>query len=118
MALPLVSFHKCFCDSWLISIGDPYSDSVILWTRISPMQANVNSNATVSGWVPLYNHGPAINSSFVTTAPICVQYKVARTADFAVVESSGTAYTSSDIDYTVKVCSHSIYGIQDSSKHL
>ena len=82
------------------------------------MQANVNSNATVSGWVPLYNHGPAINSSFVTTAPICVQYKVARTADFAVVESSGTAYTSSDIDYTVKVCSHSIYGIQDSSKHL
>lgn len=67
------------------------------------MVANVNSNATVSDWVPLYNHGPAINSSFVTTAPICVEYKVSLTEDFAVVVSSGTAYTSSDIDYTVKV---------------
>jgi len=85
-----------------IASGDPYSDSVILWTRVAPMVASVDSNATVSGYVPLYNHGPVQN---VTTAPICVQYKVAKTADFREVESSGTAYTSSDVDYTVKVSS-------------
>lgn len=86
-----------------VASGDPYPNSVILWTRVSPMMADVDSNATVSGWVPLYNHGPAINSSFVTTAPICVDYKVSLTDDFKNVTTSGTAYTSSDIDYTVKV---------------
>ncbi|KAK3654452.1 hypothetical protein LTR56_004082 [Elasticomyces elasticus] len=64
------------------------------------MVANVASNASVSGYVPLYNHGPNLT---VSTAPICVQFKVAKTADFAEVESSGTVYTSSDVDYTVKV---------------
>lgn len=77
-----------------VASGDPYPDSVILWTRASPMFADVNSNATDSGYVPLYYHGP----KQVSTAPVCVEFKVARTADFAVVESSGTAYTSSDID--------------------
>lgn len=64
------------------------------------MVDDVNSNSTVSGYVPLYNHGPNVT---VSTAPVCVECKVARTADFKNVESSGTAYTSSDIDYTVKV---------------
>ncbi|KAK5129955.1 hypothetical protein LTR08_002672 [Meristemomyces frigidus] len=82
-----------------VASGDPWADSVILWTRASPMVADVNSNATVSGYAPLYGHGP----KQVSTAPVCVEFKVARTADFAEVESSGTAYTSSDIDYTVKV---------------
>ncbi|KAI7162536.1 hypothetical protein KC352_g26669, partial [Hortaea werneckii] len=82
-----------------IASGDPYADSVILWTRASPIQGNVASNASVRGYVPLYNHG----GIDVSTAPVCVEFKVARTADFAEVESSGTAYTSSDIDYTVKV---------------
>ena len=63
------------------------------------MVANVDSNTTDEGYVPLFWHGP----KQVSTAPVCVEYKVARTADFAEVESSGTAYTSSDIDYTVKV---------------
>lgn len=72
---------------------------MILWTRASPIQGNVASNASVRGYVPLYNHG----GIDVSTAPVCVEFKVARTADFAEVESSGTAYTSSDIDYTVKV---------------
>lgn len=83
-----------------IASGDPYSNSVILWTRVAPMMNDVNSNVTVSGYVPLYNHGSVQNAS---TAPICVQFKVAKTADFAHVESSGTAYTSSDVDYTIKV---------------
>lgn len=82
-----------------VASGDPYSDSVILWTRAAPMLGDVDSNATVSGYVPLYNHGP----TQVSTAPVCVQFKVSETSDFAIVVSSGTAYTSSDIDYTVKV---------------
>lgn len=64
------------------------------------MVADVASNKTVSGYVPLYNHGP---NQTVSTAPVCVEFKVAKTSDFAHVESSGRAYTSSDIDYTVKV---------------
>lgn len=83
-----------------VASGDPYPNAVILWTRIAPMVADVNDNSTDSGYVPLYYHGPNVS---VSTAPVCVQFKVARTADFAHVESSGTAYTSSDIDYTVKV---------------
>nr|POE86551.1 alkaline phosphatase d [Quercus suber] len=83
-----------------VASGDPYSDSVILWTRVAPMVTQVASNASVSGYVPLYNHGVNIT---VSTAPVCVEFKVARTSDFAHVESCGKAYTSSDIDYTVKV---------------
>lgn len=83
-----------------VASGDPYPDSVILWTRVAPIGVPMNgSNATVSGYVPLYNHGPVQ----VSTAPVCVDFKVARTPDFKEVESSGTAYTSSDIDYTVKI---------------
>lgn len=81
--------------------GDPYPDSVILWTRLAPIAASNDtaSNATVSGYVPLYNHGP----KQVSTAPVCAEWKVSKTKDFEQVESSGTAYTSSDIDYTLKV---------------
>ena len=59
----------------------------------------VNSNATVSGFVPLYNHGP----KQVSTAPVCVEFKVSETDDFSDVACSGKVYTSSDIDYTIKV---------------
>ncbi|EME85270.1 uncharacterized protein MYCFIDRAFT_150372 [Pseudocercospora fijiensis CIRAD86] len=83
-----------------VASGDPYPDSVILWTRVAPMNADVASNKTVSAYMPLYNHGP---NQTVSTAPVCVEFKVAKDSDFAHVESSGRAYTSSDIDYTVKV---------------
>ncbi|KAI5201872.1 hypothetical protein E4T39_05037 [Aureobasidium subglaciale] len=83
-----------------VASGDPYSDSVILWTRVAPMFDNVNDNKTVSGYAPLYGHGANLTAS---TAPVCVQYKVAKSENFTHVESSGTVYTSSDIDYTVKV---------------
>ncbi|PPJ58391.1 hypothetical protein CBER1_08094 [Cercospora berteroae] len=84
-----------------VASGDPYPDSVILWTRLAPLTASNDtaSNATVSGYVPLYNHGP----KQVSTAPVCAEWRVSRTSDFENVESSGTAYTSSDIDYTIKV---------------
>lgn len=85
-----------------VASGDPYPNSVILWTRASPMVADVNNNNTVSGYVPLYNHGPAVPET-VTTAPICVDYKVSTSQNFSQIATSGTAYTSSDIDYTVKV---------------
>lgn len=82
-----------------IASGDPYADSVILWTRIAPMYQAVDDNSTVSGYVPLYNHGP----TQVSTAPVCVEFKVSEAEDLSEAACSGRAYTSSDIDYTVKV---------------
>lgn len=83
-----------------VASGDPYSDSVILWTRISPQYASVDDNSTVSGTVPLYSHGLNLT---VSTAPVCVDYKVSESKSFEDAAAEGRAYTSSDIDYTVKV---------------
>lgn len=85
-----------------VASGDPYEDSVILWTRISPHQDNDKSNVTVSGYVPLYDHS---NDDYVkeSSAPVCVDWKISTTKDFQNVADSGTAYTSSDVDFTVKV---------------
>lgn len=38
-----------------VASGDPYPDSVILWTRIAPSTESDASNVTVEGTVPLYN---------------------------------------------------------------
>lgn len=111
-----VSIHKVnkrndpqsTCDPALLNFthgvasGDPYPDSVILWTRISPESDNDRSNVTVSGYAPLYDHD---NQQYVSvsTAPVCVDYKVAPDEAFENVVDSGTVYTSSDVDYTVKV---------------
>jgi len=87
-----------------VASGDPYDDSVILWTRIAPKNAtdNDHSNVTVSGTAGLYNHE---TDSYVKTskAPVCVDWKISESKDLRSVASSGTAYTSSDIDFTVKV---------------
>ncbi|KAJ9666788.1 hypothetical protein H2201_003192 [Coniosporium apollinis] len=85
-----------------VASGDPYPRSVILWTRIAPTSDNDRSNVTVSGYVPLYNHD---TEQYVkaSTAPVCVEYSVATDEALSNVVDSGTAYTSSDIDYTVKV---------------
>lgn len=85
-----------------VASGDPYPDSVILWTRVSPVLDNDKSNITVSGYVPLYNHDTQEYIS-LSKAPICVEYKVASDEQLGDVVDSGTVYTSSDIDYTVKV---------------
>ncbi|KZF23998.1 phosphodiesterase/alkaline phosphatase D precursor [Xylona heveae TC161] len=85
-----------------VASGDPYPDSIILWTRIAPTSDNDRSNITVSGAVPMYNHDTEEYVS-VSTAPICVNYKVASDKALSSVVSTGTAWTSSDIDYTVKV---------------
>ncbi|KAJ4391262.1 hypothetical protein N0V93_004879 [Gnomoniopsis smithogilvyi] len=85
-----------------VASGDPFPESVILWTRISPTSDNDQSNVTVSGYVPLYNHETQQYVS-VSKAPVCVDYVVASDEDLISVVDSGTVYTSSDVDYTVKV---------------
>lgn len=101
-----------------VASGDPYANSVILWTRCATTADDDKSNGeqsrggggavayvsavTVSGTAPLYNHE---TDSYVriSTAPVCVSYKVATDEAFCDVVTSGQAYTTSDIDYTVKV---------------
>ncbi|QIW96740.1 hypothetical protein AMS68_002258 [Peltaster fructicola] len=82
-----------------VASGDPYAHSVLLWTRVAPAYDSIDDNSTDSGYVPLYYHGPAQ----ISTAPVCVDYKVAEDAELRDVVTSGRAFTSSDIDYTVKV---------------
>lgn len=86
-----------------VASGDPYADSVILWTRIAPSMEADDSDVTVTGSVPLYNHEtqPYIDAS---PHPICVEYKVYADEEAKKVVQHGKAYTTSDIDFTVKVC--------------
>jgi alkaline phosphatase D len=88
-----------------VASGDPYEDSVILWTRISPTSDNDKSNVTVSGHVDLYSHEV---DDFVkaSKAPVCVEWKISTLKDLTEASDSGTAYTSSDVDFTVKVKEH------------
>ncbi|KAI1768265.1 PhoD-like phosphatase-domain-containing protein [Hypoxylon sp. FL1150] len=84
-----------------VASGDPYPDSVILWTRVAPSLVSDTSNVTVEGPVPLYSHDTATYIE-ADPSPICVEWAVTPSESENVV-SSGTAYTTSDIDYTVKV---------------
>ncbi|KAK4175993.1 PhoD-like phosphatase-domain-containing protein [Triangularia setosa] len=95
-----------------IASGDPYPTSVILWTRVAPSLASDLGNITVKGNVPLYSHE---TERYIKADPnpICVDWAVwpatssnttkwKRQANETVV-ASGRAYTTSDIDYTIKV---------------
>ena len=62
-----------------VASGDPSECSIILWTRLAPI-----NNATQK-------------------SPICVTYQVSSSPAMKDTITKGTAYTSSDIDYTVKV---------------
>ena len=90
-----------------VASGDPYPNSVILWTRCAPMFDDVNDNSTVRGDVPLYNPVPIAQDTDAqrppSTAPVCLKYTVAKDKALTSVVDSGTVYTSSDVDYTVKV---------------
>jgi alkaline phosphatase D len=85
-----------------VASGDPLDDSVILWTRAAPTSDNDKSNVTVSGSVPLYDHSTEeyVHSS---NAPVCVSWKIGTSKSLNKVVDSGVVYTSSDIDYTIKV---------------
>lgn len=88
-----------------VASGDPWPDSVILWTRIAPSNESDKSNAAVEGSAPLYSHE---TESFVKADPnpICVEWTVLKgkcSNATGNVVASGKAYTTSDIDFTVKV---------------
>lgn len=85
-----------------VASGDPYPDSVILWTRCSPVYDDDHSNITVSGLAPLYDHSTERYVS-VSTAPVCVDWQISTSPNMTNPVNSGRAYTSSDIDYTIKV---------------
>lgn len=103
--------------------GDPYPNSVILWTRVSPTSDNVKDNSTVSGNVPLFNPVPIYGHENEklpppSTSPVCVQWKIAEDKALVKVADSGTTYTSSDIDYTLKVCTiHTTFTHEKPSAH-
>jgi alkaline phosphatase D len=90
-----------------VASGDPYFSSVILWTRCSPMLDDVDDNSTVSGYVPLYNPVPIYKDTDEgkppSKSPVCLNYVVATDQALSDVVDHGTVYTSSDVDYTVKV---------------
>lgn len=90
-----------------VASGDPFPNSVILWTRCSPVFDDVKSNSTVSGFVAYYPEVPIYNDTDEgkppSNAPVCVSYKVSTDPNVTNVVDHGTAYTSSDVDYTVKV---------------
>lgn len=86
-----------------VASGDPYPDSVILWTRAAPTADDDRSNVTVSEYVPLYNHDTAVYVNTSTTR-VCVDWKLGTDMAFSRIVSDGRAYTSSEIDYTIKVC--------------
>jgi len=87
-----------------VASGDPYPDSVILWTRVAPSPASDATNVTVEGPVALYNHD---TETYIKADPnpICLDWAVFPQDDLngSSAVSSGKAYTTSDIDYTVKV---------------
>ena len=88
-----------------VASGDPWPESVILWTRIAPSNESDASDVTVTGTAPLWNHD---NEKYIKADPhpICVEWKVLKSKCANKTENvvaTGKAYTTSDIDYTVKV---------------
>ncbi|KAF9453201.1 PhoD-like protein [Macrolepiota fuliginosa MF-IS2] len=68
-----------------VASGDPYDTSVILWTRAVPLPSS-------SGQLP------------DQSVPVCVSYKVFAESDLSGKPvDSGEAFTSYDVDWTVKV---------------
>lgn len=73
------------------------------------MYNDANTNSSVTGVVPLYNrNGTTANTTYtaqyISTAPVCVDYRVSTSQNMSEAVASGQAYTSSDVDYTLKVC--------------
>ncbi|CCC09565.1 hypothetical protein SMACR_03596 [Sordaria macrospora] len=91
-----------------VASGDPYDDSVILWTRAAPQMDNDHSNTTVSGTTGLFSHE---TEEFVklSKATVCVDWKIAVDEEFEKVADEGRVWTSSDIDFTVKVEAKRLY---------
>ncbi|KAL6356005.1 hypothetical protein LRP88_09590 [Fusarium phalaenopsidis] len=88
-----------------VASGDPWADSVILWTRIAPLAKSSESTKVVDGTAGYYSHE---TEKYIKADPhpICLDWDV-YDSDPSEGEAkrvtSGRAYTTSDIDYTVKV---------------
>ncbi|RKL50871.1 hypothetical protein BFJ72_g324 [Fusarium proliferatum] len=86
-----------------VASGDPWPNSVILWTRIAPSNVSSSDTAPIDGTEPLYSHE---SKKFIEADPnpICLYWKVFPVGkkDSKSVVSSGKAYTTADIDYTVE----------------
>ncbi|KAF5712608.1 alkaline phosphatase [Fusarium mundagurra] len=86
-----------------VASGDPWPHSVILWTRIAPTNVSSADTAPIDGTEPLYSHE---TKKFIEADPnpICLRWKVFPVGkkDSKSVVSSGKAYTTADIDYTVE----------------
>lgn len=85
-----------------VASGDPLADSVILWTRLAPTPNNTASDTVPEGVVPIYGHPEADEP---TDRAACVEFTVASDKAMQNVVDRGSAYTSSDVDYTIKVSS-------------
>jgi alkaline phosphatase D len=88
-----------------VASGDPWPESVILWTRIAPTPNSSLGNKTVDGTAGLYSHE---TEKYIKADPhpICVEWNVfdsKPSGDGVKSVASGRAYTTSDIDYTIKV---------------
>ena len=90
------------CFTHGVASGDPTASAVILWTRLSPEVDNSDSNVTVSGTAPMYDRE---NERYVAVskAPVCVEYRVSEKKDMRKAVDKGVVWTSSDVDWTVKV---------------
>jgi alkaline phosphatase D len=90
-----------------VASGDPYPNSVILWTRCAPTFDDVDDNSTLSGYVSLYNPVPIYNGTDEhlppSKSPVCLNWAVGLDQNVTQIVSQGMVYTSSDVDYTVKV---------------
>ncbi|KAF8587157.1 hypothetical protein K439DRAFT_1631011 [Ramaria rubella] len=74
-----------------VASGDPFSDSVLLWTRAEPLPSTTPSNPSITPLLP------------DQSVPVCVSFEIATDQAIKDVVDSGTAFTSADVDFTVKV---------------
>ncbi|KAH6640645.1 PhoD-like phosphatase-domain-containing protein [Chaetomium tenue] len=82
-----------------VASGDPYADSVILWTRLAPTTESVASDLVPGGVVPIYDDSEGAQPS---SKAACVEFKIATDLPLSNVVDQGRAFTTSDVDYTVK----------------
>ncbi|KAF5021469.1 hypothetical protein F66182_6490 [Fusarium sp. NRRL 66182] len=88
-----------------VASGDPWAESVILWTRIAPTAESDESSIVVNSTAGLYSHE---TKTYIKADPhpICVEWSVYDSDPISwdsKTISYGRAYTTSDIDYTVKI---------------
>ncbi|KAK4095850.1 hypothetical protein N658DRAFT_481619 [Parathielavia hyrcaniae] len=82
-----------------VASGDPYDDSVILWTRLSPTADSVASDMVPEGVVPIYDDAEGAPPS---SKAACLEFKIGTDEALTNVVDQGRAYTTSDVDYTAK----------------